>query len=56
MKDIKIFTKGERVLIEAVVADIELRGDGVRYELKDPRTEKCYEYLYSESEITAIQE
>ena len=54
MKTVNIFEKGEKVRIDVEVANLVLKGNEIKYELKDPRTGKCFDYVFKEDQITPI--
>lgn len=54
MQNIKVYRKGERVLIEVEVVGREFKDDEVRYTLKDTRTGKVFDYTYGQDELAPV--
>ena len=56
MKIVNIYEKGERVGIEMMIEQVALEGGEVKYRLKDPRSQKDYPYIFSDTELFALTE
>lgn len=54
-KMVKMFDIGEEVMIKVEIADIKVVKGDIKYVLKDPLTAKTYDYLYTDDQITEIE-
>ena len=54
-KIVKMFDIGEEVMIKVEIADIKVVKGDIKYVLKDPLTAKTYDYLYTDDQITEIE-
>ena len=52
---VKMFDIGEEVMIKVEIADIKVVKGDIKYVLKDPLTAKTYDYLYTDDQITEIE-
>jgi len=56
MKDLRIFTIGETVLIKAEVKNVKLCGNDVEYLLADPKSGHEYKFMYKPEEVFKVSE
>lgn len=56
MRTVQIFEKGETVGIEMLIEQVALENGEVKYRLKDPRSQKDYPYIFSDTELFALKE
>lgn len=55
MRTVKMYDIGEEVMIKVEIADVCVKKGELKYSLKDPLTQKCFDYLYTEDQIYNIE-
>ena len=56
MKEIKVFDKGEKVLIEVEVIGVTIKDSVPAYRLKNPQTGHPFDYTFSEDQIFCCED
>lgn len=56
MKEVKMYEKGEEVLIKMQITKVTLEGGVPKYELKDPKTGEFLDELYTFDRMIPIPE
>lgn len=54
MKKVEIYEEGERVTIEMEVSKVVLEKGSPKYELRDPRTGKFYDYKLTHDQVKPV--
>ena len=52
---VNMFDIGEKVMIEVEIADVSVKKGELKYSIKDPMTQKCFDYLYTEEQLVEVQ-
>lgn len=55
MRTVRVFEKGERVMIDFEVESLVLVDGQIQYELKSPRTGKSLKYYFTAEEIYPLE-
>ena len=55
MRTVNMYDIGEEIMIKAEIADIKVVKGEIKYVIKDPLTAKCYDYLYTDTQIIPIE-